>query len=210
MPNIPGAENIPLQRELHARIKLPVIVENDANCFALAESLHGAGKGKDVVLGITMGTGVGGGIVIGGKLYRGSNGFAGEIGHMLLKPGEPPFATSDKRGDVEQFLSGTALGKRCREAKSPEEYLEGEVCGFLQPMIFREIAWMCVTVIHLLDPSVIVFGGSAGRALEPHIPEIQKELRTWLLPGTPLPHLSIATLKDAGTRGAALLHEGKP
>ena len=124
---------------------------------------------------------------------------------MLLKPGEPPFVTEDKRGDVEQFVSGTALGKRCQEAKTPEEYLEGEVCGFLQPMIFREIAWIIVNVTHLMDPSVIVFGGSAGRALEPHFDEVREELKTWMLPNTPLPDLAIAELKDAATRGAALL-----
>ena len=88
---------------------------------------------------------------------------------------------------------------------SKEDYLEGEVCSFLQPQIFKEVAWMCVNLIHLLDPSIIVFGGSAGRALKPHIKDIEKELVHWLLPGTPLPKLSIASLTDAGTRGAALL-----
>ena len=205
LPNIPGAKNVSLKEMLQKRLKLPVCIENDANCFALAEALQGAGKGENIVLGITMGTGVGGGIVIEGKLFRGAHGFAGEIGHMLLKPGEPPFATSDKRGDIEQFLSGRAMGKRCNEAKKPEEYLEGEVCGFLQPAIFQEVAWMCTSLIHLLDPSVIIFGGSAGRALKPHLKEVEAELRKWMLPGIPLPRLAIATLKDAGTRGAALL-----
>ncbi len=205
MPNIPGAEGHQMKKELEEKINLPVTVDNDANCFALAEALYGAGKGREVVVGITMGTGVGGGIVINGKIFHGENGFAAEIGHMLLKPGEPPFVTEDKRGDVEQFVSGTALGKRCQEAKTPEEYLEGEVCGFLQPMIFREIAWIIVNVTHLMDPSVIVFGGSAGRALEPHFDEVREELKTWMLPNTPLPDLAIAELKDAATRGAALL-----
>ena len=205
MPNIPGSEDHKMKQELEEKLNLPVTVDNDANCFALAEALYGAGKGREVVVGITMGTGVGGGIVINGKIFHGENGFAAEIGHMLLKPGEPPFVTEDKRGDVEQFVSGTALGKRCQEAKTPEEYLEGEVCGFLQPMIFREIAWIVVNVTHLLDPSVIVFGGSAGRALGPHLDEISDELKNWMLPNTPLPDLAIAELKDAATRGAALL-----
>ena len=210
MPNIRGAENFALQEVLHSRLSLPVTVDNDGNCFALAEALHGAGSGQKVVVGITMGTGVGGGIVIDGNIFHGSNGFAAEIGHMLLRPGDPPFETGDRRGDVEQFLSGTAMGLRCREAKRPEEYLEGEVCGFLQPAVFREVAWMCVSLIHLLDPSIIVFGGSAGEALKPYLPEIGRELQKWMLPGTPLPLLSIARLMDAGTRGAALLRRVPP
>ncbi len=210
LPNIPGAENSDLKNILASRFGLPVCIDNDANCFALAEALHGAGRGHRVVVGITMGTGVGGGIVMEGRLYRGHHGFAGEVGHMLLRPGEPPFETEDKRGDTEQFLSGTAMGKRCREAERPEEYLQGEVCALLQPSVFREVAWTCVNLTHLLDPSIIIFGGSAGRALGSHLPAIEEELRKWLLPGTPLPSLAIATLQDAGTRGAALLHGGKP
>lgn len=205
MPNIRGAENFALQKALQKRFDLPVSVENDGNCFALAEALHGAGKGHKVVVGITMGTGVGGGIVIDSKLYRGSNGYAGEIGHMLLRPGEPPYPSDDTRGDVEQFLSGSARGKRCQAAKTPEEYLESEVCSFLRPDLFREAAWMCASLTHLLDPSIIIFGGGAGTALKPYLSEIEKELASWVLPGTPLPSLAIATLKDAGTRGAALL-----
>lgn len=205
MPNIPKTKNFPLQMRLEERLKMKVKVENDANCFALAEALFGAGKGHDVVCGITMGTGVGGGIVINGNLFRGSHGFAAEIGHMLLKAGEPPYETKDKRGDVEQFLSGSAMGKRCSAAKRPEDYLEGEVCSFLQPEVFQEVAWLVTNLAHLLDPSIVIFGGSAGVALKPHLKEIEAELKKWMLPETPLPEIAIATLKDSATRGAALL-----
>lgn len=206
MPNIPGAKNIPLQEELKKRLQLPVVVDNDANCFTLSEALEGAGRGHRVVVGITMGTGVGGGIVIDGKLFRGETGFAGEIGHMLLLPGQPPIETHDKRGDVEQFLSGTALGKRCTDARRPEEYLqEGAACAFLHPELHKEIAWMCVSLVHIVDPSIIIFGGSVGRALATHMTGIHDELSKWLLPETPHPILAIAELPDAATRGAAML-----
>jgi glucokinase len=205
MPNISGSENFPLKSWLEEKLGLPVFVDNDANCFALAEALRGAGKRHSAVVGITMGTGVGGGIVTYGKIFHGAHGYAAEVGHMLLKPGEPPYETADARGDVEQFFSGTAMGKRCKEAKRPEEYLEGEVCGFLQPIIFREIAWMCVNLVHLIDPSIIIFGGSAGRALASHLPEVEAELTAWLLPGTPVPELATAELKNAATMGAGLL-----
>ena len=205
MPNIPGALNFPLKKEMEKLLKLPVGVDNDTNCFSLAEATFGAGKGYPVVVGLTFGTGVGGGIVIDGKLYRGSRGYAAEIGHMLLRPGAPPFETDDKRGDVEQFLSGSALGKRCNQAKKPEQYLKGETCEFMHDDLFEEVAWLCTNLIHLLDPSVIVLGGSAGRALKPHLGTIKKELKKWMLPKTPLPVLDVSVLKDAATLGAALL-----
>jgi len=205
MPNIPGAENFPLKEKMEELLKLPVSIGNDANCFSLAEAILGAGKGHSVVVGLTLGTGVGGGIVVDGKLFRGSRGYAAEIGHMLLRPGDPPFETEDKRGDVEQFLSGSALGKRCQQADKPEEYLEGETCSFMHDDLFKEVAWLCTNLIHLIDPSVIVFGGSAGIALEPHFDSIKEELKKWMLPKTPLPELRISVLKDAATLGSALL-----
>lgn len=205
LPNIPDGENIPLHRELRKRFDLPLAIDNDANCFTLAEALQGAGKGQDIVIGITMGTGVGGGIVIHGQLFHGHHGFAGEIGHMLLQPGHPPYRTENRRGDVEQFFSGTAMGKRCEEADDPEQYLEGKVCAFMHRSIFEEVAWLCTNLTHLLDPAIIIFGGSAGHALRPHMTQIRRELVHWLLPGMPLPALAIAELPDAATRGAALL-----
>lgn len=204
-PNIGASENIPVKKILEEKLGLPVALGNDANCFVLAEAHLGSAKGYRAVVGITFGTGVGGGIVIDGKLFEGSHGYAAEIGHMLMMPGKPPYATDDNRGEVEQFLSGTAMGKRCEEAQSPEDYLEGAVCSFMQPDIYREVAWLCTNLTYLLDPDVIVFGGSAGYALLKHIDQIEAELKKWTLPGTPLPDIVAATTKDAGVVGAALL-----
>lgn len=205
MPNIPGAEGCRVRDWLIKETGLPVILENDARCFAYAESILGAGKGHAIVLGVTLGTGVGGGIVIDKKIFHGSHGYAGEVGHMLLQPGHPPYPSSDRRGDAEQFLSGTAMGKRCEAASSPQDYLEGQVCGFMQPEVFREVAWLIVNAVHTVDPSVVVFGGSAGRALKPHIPKIHKELAAWLLPEIKPPLIVCGELKDAAVLGAALL-----
>lgn len=205
LPNIPGAEHMNMRAQMAERLKLPVNVDNDANCFTLAEALHGAGKGHDIVVGITMGTGVGGGIVLNGKLYHGSHGYAAEIGHMLLMPGQPPFETDDRRGDTEQFLSGSALKKRCQAAENPSQYFTGETCSFLHPELFREISWLCVNLIHTIDPSIVVLGGSAGHALKPHSKSIKNELLKWLLPGTPLPVIAFGELEEAATLGAALL-----
>lgn len=205
MPNIPGAEGMELAACIQYETRLPTVVENDARCFAYAEALLGAGRNHPIVLGVTFGTGVGGGIVIDKKIYYGARGYAGEIGHMLLQPGTPPYPTQDKRGDVEQFLSGTAMGKRCKAAQSPEEYLEGQVCGFMQPEIFREVAWLIVNAVHTVDPSIIVFGGSAGRALKSHITEIEQELKKWMLKDINSPLLAVGEIADAAVKGAALL-----
>lgn len=205
LPNIKGGENIPLKEELSKRLGVDCYVDNDANCFTLAEAEMGKGAGRSVVVGITLGTGVGGGIVVDGKLFHGANGYAGEIGHMLLQPGQPPFSTDNKRGEVEQFFSGTAMGKRCEEALSPDDYLDGAVCKFMHKSIYKEVAWMCTSLIHLLDPSIIIFGGSAGHALKPHLSDIDEELKNWMLPGTPIPEIAIAELRESPTLGAAML-----
>lgn len=204
-PNIAKSGNIDVKKILEEKTGLPVSVGNDANCFALAEATLGSGKGHDIVVGITFGTGVGGGIVINGKIFEGAHGYAAELGHMLLKPGQPPYETADKRGEVEQFLSGTAMGKRCEEARTPEDYLHGAVCSFMQPDIYREVAWLCVNIHYFLDPDVIIFGGAAGHTLADHVDAIEQEMRQWTLPGTPLPKIVAAEIRDAGVIGAALL-----
>lgn len=200
-PNIPGSTNVEVRKIVTTRTGLLIHVHNDACCFALAEATVGAGKGHPVVVGVVMGTGVGGGIVIDGRIYQGSHSFGGGIGHMLLKPGEPPFDTEDKRGDVEQFISGKSMGLRRPDITNPEEYLKSD----LRDDIIREVAWMCASLTHVIDPSIFIFGGAAGKALEPHLDAIKLELGKWVLPGTPLPELAIAKLDEPGTLGAALL-----
>ncbi len=204
-PNIPHSENFAVKKECEKQLKLPVTVENDARCFALAEAIMGAGKGKRVVIGMTIGTGVGGGIVIDEKVFHGSHGFAGEIGHMLLMPGSPPYETDDNRGDIEQFISGTAMGKRCTAAKRPEDYMQGEVCAFLQPQVFREVAQVIASLTYMLDPDIVVLGGSAGKSLKPHLSKITEELKQWTMAGTPLPEIAVTALSHPGAMGAALV-----
>lgn len=205
MPNIPNGEEFHLKSKLEAEFDFPIRVDNDANCFALAEALQGSGEGHSVVVGITLGTGVGGGIILNGKIFHGSQGFSAEIGHMLLQPGQPPYETTDQRGEVEQFFSGTAMGKRCAAATDPTDYLQGAVCSFMHKDIYREVSWFLVNIIHLLDPSIIIFGGSAGHAIAKHFDTLKVELKKWLLPGTPLPELTLESLPNSATLGAALL-----
>ena len=205
LPNIKGADGFDLVSYVEEHTGLKTVIQNDSRCFTLAEALLGAGRGHSVVAGVIMGTGVGGGIVIDGKLLEGAHGFAGEFGHMLLVPGSPPYRTDDKRGEVEQFLSGKAMGLRCTQALDPKEYLSGQACAFMHPDIYREVAWFITSLTHAIDPSVVIFGGSAGRALKPHLAQIESELQRWMLPGVPPPRLTVGELEHGSMRGAALL-----
>jgi glucokinase len=112
-PNLPGWEMFPLERELKERLHLPIIIENDANAAAYGEFVFGAGRGTKNFVNITLGTGIGGGIIAEGKIYRGSGGFAGEIGHLnVLLNG--PLCGCGRRGCVESLSSGSAIEREWR------------------------------------------------------------------------------------------------
>jgi glucokinase len=114
-PNIAGWNGVDLDSELTQLIGLPVVIENDANAAAWGEARFGAGRGKDHLLMLTVGTGIGGGIVVNGDLYRGAFGVAAEIGHMRVVP-EGHLCGCGARGCFEQYGSGNALLRHAREA----------------------------------------------------------------------------------------------
>jgi glucokinase len=114
-PNLPGVHGFAIKEELEARVGLPVRVDNDATCAAWGERELGSAMGSDDVVVVTLGTGIGGGLVCDGRLYRGANGFAGEVGHMMVDPDGPP-CPCGLRGCWERYASGSALGRFGREA----------------------------------------------------------------------------------------------
>ncbi|MGH9040893.1 MAG: ROK family protein [Acidimicrobiia bacterium] len=114
-PNIPGIEGLEVGSRLEGLCGLPVAVDNDANVAALGEVLHGAARGRHEVLLLTFGTGIGGGVVTGGRVLRGGHGVAAEVGHFTVDPDGPPCACG-ARGHWEALASGTALGRMGREA----------------------------------------------------------------------------------------------
>jgi glucokinase len=105
---VPGWENFPLKDHLRAALNAPAIVENDANAAAFGEWAHGAGLGCKSLFYITVSTGIGGGWVLDGRIFRGANGLAGEIGHLAVKP-DGPLCTCGKRGCLEALASGPAI-----------------------------------------------------------------------------------------------------
>jgi fructokinase len=183
----------PLDRDLERRLGRPVRLANDANCFALSEAMDGAAAGARVVFGVILGTGVGGGIVVDGKILVGPNGIAGEWGHNPLPwpkedewPG--PLCYCGRKGCIESFLSGPAF-KKDPDLRRYEERLA------------RALA----SVINLLDPDVIVLGG--GVSNEPTLYEAVPELwKPWVFSDDVRTRLVKAKYGDSsGVRGAAWL-----
>jgi glucokinase len=113
-PNIPGFRNAPIREALASELDRPVAVDNDANAAAYGELLHGAARGARYALVITLGTGIGGGIIARGRVIRGAHGFAAEVGHFQIDP-HGPMCACGERGHWEAFASGSALGRMGRE-----------------------------------------------------------------------------------------------
>ncbi|NLI01021.1 MAG: ROK family protein [Chthonomonadales bacterium] len=115
-PNLPGWEGIPVRSMFEdAFAGLPVVIENDANATAVAEWKWGAGRGARNMVYLTQGTGIGGGLILDGRLYRGTNDLAGEVGHQTILP-EGPLCGCGKRGCLEALASGPAIARLARES----------------------------------------------------------------------------------------------
>jgi len=163
----------PLGRDLEIRLSRPVRLMNDANCFAISEAADGAGAGADVVFGVILGTGVGGGVVMRGECIGGANSIAGEWGHNPLpwmSPDEYPGAACycGKRGCVETFLSGPAFARDFAEntrrvMPGPEivaSSAQGDSAAHAALGRYHDrLARALASVVNVLDPEVIVLGG---------------------------------------------------
>lgn len=114
-PNIAGLRDTPVQQALHSELEVPVVVDNDANMAAHGEAVHGAAQGLRNAVVITLGTGIGGGVLVDGQMLRGAGGLAAEVGHFQIDPSGPRCACGE-RGHWESFGSGTALGRMGRSA----------------------------------------------------------------------------------------------
>ena len=145
-PNLPSMKNYPLAVELGAKLSIPVILENDANVFGIGEAWVGSGKGIANWIGLTLGTGVGGCLIFGEKIWQGDgSGFAGEIGHMVVHP-EGPVCACGSRGCLETFSSGRALKEGVAAAVADGTLREGPLheswkAGTLTPeAVYRSAA----------------------------------------------------------------------
>lgn len=203
----------PLPTDLQERLGIEVRSANDANCFALAEALLGAGKGADVVFGVIMGTGVGGGLVVNGRVLNGAQGIAGEWGHNVLEPeGAPCYC--GKRGCVETVLAGPSLERYYREQGGDEarlpQILERARRGDAMAMnvferLMEKFGEALSVVVNIVDPDVVVLGGGVGNVSE-LLTKGRDSLEKWVFNDRLETSLRQPTLGDsAGVFGAALL-----
>lgn len=159
---------MPLKEDLEKALGQSISMENDANCFALAESKMGAGKNFEIVFGVIMGTGVGGGIVMNGKVHRGRTNIAGEWGHHTLHHnGNKCYC--GKNGCVETYISGPALEKRWKELTGKSESLAQIIhqldvgnAKHWKNEFLENFGIALANVIDILDPDVIILGGGVS------------------------------------------------
>lgn len=223
--------NEPLREEVAQALQLPVVVENDANAAAWAEWRFGAGRGESRLLCVTLGTGIGGGIVFDGQVQRGRHGMAGEFGHMVIVP-DGHRCECGNRGCLEQYASGNVLGREARElarAGSPVtvplmERVGGDVDALIGPVItqaaregdlcaielFEDVGrWLGIGLANLaaaLDPGIFVIGGGVSDAGELLLRPARESFRRTLTGRGFRPEPPIVTARlgpEAGLVGAA-------
>lgn len=199
--------------DVQARIGRPVVLENDANCFALAEAVSGAARGARVVFGVILGTGVGGGLVIDGRIWTGAQHIAGEWGHHRIDPGGPE-CYCGQRGCVESLIAGPAVerGYASRtgraapmheivaRARAGEAAARSELDAFLD-RFGRALA----NVLTILDPDVVVLGGGLSNIDELYHQGREAVARYVFNDELRTPILRNQRGDSAGVLGAALL-----
>jgi fructokinase len=209
----------PLDKDLSDRLKRRVRVANDANCFVLSEATDGAGAGASVVFGVILGTGVGGGIVVDGKLVEGPQRIAGEWGHTPLpspldeeRPG--PECYCGRKGCIETFLSGPGLERDFRLASGRElaadaisdlaESGDSKAVASMERYVER-LGRALATVINIIDPDVVVLGGGVS-----NLPHLAAKTEQAIKPHVFTDHVTTPVRRNlhgdaSGVRGAAWL-----
>jgi glucokinase len=222
--------NVPVRDLMRDRLGLSVFVDNDANLAMLAEHRYGAARGARNAMLLTIGTGIGGGIIFGGELYRGSTGAAAELGHVVVDENGPPCqGNCPNRGCVETMASGTALAREGRAAAegAPDSAL-GRIAAAGEPIdgkavtdaaldgdevalgVVREagrhIGVALASLANAFEPEVFVLGGGVMAAGDLLVQPAQAELRARALPPmNELPVVAAQLGPDAGMVGAATM-----
>jgi glucokinase len=221
--------DVPIRDLMQERIGLPVFVDNDANVAALAEHLYGAGRGAQNVVMLTIGTGIGGGLILGGEVYRGSTGAGAELGHIvIIEDGLPCQGNCPNHGCVETYASGTAIAREGKAAaeREPDSALgkalaEGQILGRTVTELAlagdrlatevvaqagRHLGAALASLANIFDPDVFVIGGGVSAAGELLIGPAREELRSRALPPMNKAPVKLAELgADAGMIGAAAM-----
>ncbi|AOV98542.1 N-acetylglucosamine kinase [Edwardsiella hoshinae] len=222
--NVPAVMGQPLAADLAARLARPVRIENDANCFTLSEAWDPAAQAYTSVLGIILGTGVGGGLVSDGRIYRGANGVAGEFGHLRLPLDALDYLGREtprlacgcgQRGCLENYISGRGFawlyqwrhGETLSAPQLVARYRQGERRARQHAADFAELLAICLAnLFTVLDPQLVVIGGGLSNFSELFALLESRIARHLLRVATPPRILPARYGDDGGTRGAAFLH----
>ncbi|MBN1134998.1 MAG: ROK family protein [Anaerolineae bacterium] len=235
-PNLPGWEEVPLASQLGESLGVPAFLENDVNLGTLGEYMMGAGQGTKDMVGIFVGTGIGGGLILDGKLHSGSRYAAAEIGHVILLA-DGPVCGCGKRGCVEALASRTAIERDIwlgigagrtslipeLTGGDPERLTSGVLAQAMRegdPLVSEIVAraqWylglLTASIVNLLDPEMIVFGGGLMEALgDEFLSPIRVTARQYFIQqaGADRVRIIAAKLGDhAGVLGAAALARQK-
>ncbi len=207
--NLAGWHDIPLADWLEAKTGLPTILANDANCAGLGEAWLGAGRWFRNLILLTLGTGVGGAIILDGKLFTGHQGAAGELGLITLNP-DGPACNSGNQGSLEQYVSVQAI--RRSTGLEPAQLGELAKAGDLQALEFwksygRHLGIGLASLIYVLTPEAVVIGGGVSASAEFFLPTVEAEIELRVLKSSRdrLQLLPAELGNQAGMVGAAKL-----
>jgi len=225
-PNLPCLDGFRLAAAVEQEFNLPVVIENDANAAAVGEMWQGAGRGHAAIVCVTLGTGVGGGIILDGKLWRGANQSAAEIGHMGVDPFGGVACTCGSRGCLEVYTSATAIVRMAREARprftgsmlyecdgltAEQVYRAGVKGDELALEVFRRMGVYLgsglANLINVLNPEAIVIGGGVVNGWELFEKQMLQQVaeRAFPLPAAKVKIVRAECADDAGLLGAARL-----
>lgn len=225
-PNLPCLDGFHLTAALTAELERPAIIENDANAAAIGEMWQGAGRDASTIVCVTLGTGVGGGIILDGKLWRGVNDSAAEIGHMCVDPFGGVACMCGSRGCLEVYASATAIVRMTREARprypdsvlvASEEltsetiYRAGMKGDDLALEVFRRMGVYLgiglANLINILNPEMIIIGGGVVNGWDLFAKHMNHEVaeRAFPLPAEQVRIVPAECGDDAGLLGAARL-----
>jgi glucokinase len=195
---IPAWKEVPLKKWMEDRYKIPVFIDNDANCFALGEYYFGKGRGYDSLLGLTIGTGLGGGIIINKKLYPGKNGGAGEFGMIGYLDQTVEYYASGQFFENVHKIKGEEVFKRALDGNEAAIKMYEEMGHHLGNAI--------KTILYALDVELIVLGGSVRHAWQWFNKPMWEQIKTFGFQNA-VKHLKIeiSDLENSGILGAAAL-----
>ncbi|MFN4200834.1 MAG: ROK family protein [Fervidobacterium gondwanense] len=222
-PNFPDWINFNLGGTLSKLLNKPVFVENDANAFVLGEKWFGAGKGHEHIVALTLGTGVGGGVISHGKLITGKDGIGTELGHVIVEPNGPQCGCGNY-GCLEAIASATAIRRMALEGqkKFPESEIfsaeevnakavfdaarNGDLLGqMIAERVVNALAIGVTNFIHIFNPSIVVIGGGVSRAGDILFAPLREKVRHLVMPSFKDTYTIVQSplVENAGILGAA-------